>query len=181
MKFHHFFWKNQGAMSRDSDVFYNFYYAQFDVLIEMLSTWSDFDRYTEKLRRLRNDIVEKGLKIFDPKPNHFNTLNHGDFWLNNVMTKSMKDKDATPFGKIIFLDFQDSCWASPAIDLHYFLNTSLCDSLRPHAYEELILCYYEQLSTTLRKLKYRKIIPSKDEFFEQFNERYFYGKLRWYL
>lgn len=162
-------------MSRDSDVFHYFYYAQLDVLIELLSTWPDFGQYAEKLRRLRNDVVERGLKVFDPNPKHFNTLNHGDFWLNNVMVKPTIGENAAPFENVIFIDFQDSCWASPAIDLHYFLNTSLCESLRPHSFNELIQYYHGQLSSTLRRLEYKNHIPSQEEFFKQFNQRYFYG------
>lgn len=164
-------------MSRDSDVFHNFYYAQFDVMIEVLSTWPDFDRYTEKLRRLRNDVMERGLQMFDPDPNHFNTLNHGDFWMNNIMIKRTEGANAVPFQNVIFIDFQDSFWASPTIDLHYLLNTSLCELLRPHVFNELIEFYHEQLSTILNRLHYKKHIPTKGEFLKQFNQRYFYGKI----
>lgn len=169
-----------GAMSRDSDAFHTFYYAQLDVIIEVLSSWPDFVHYARKLRRLRNDIVEKGCQMFDPNPNHFNTLNHGDFWLNNVMIKhqtntNLDDNDRSTFENVVFIDFQDSCWASPAIDLHYFLNTSLCESLRPNSFNELVSFYHVHLAAALERLRYQQHIPTKDEFLAQFNARNFYG------
>lgn len=142
-------------------------------MIEELSTWPDFKQYAVKLRRIRNDVVEKGCQMFDPNPNHFNTLNHGDVWMNNIMIK--RSGDAEPFENVIFIDYQDSCWASPAIDLQYFLNTSLCESLRPDAFNELIYAYHEQLESTLSYLEYGQHIPTQVELIEQFNERNFYG------
>lgn len=101
-------------MSHDSDVYHNFHYAQLDVIIEVISTWPDFNRHTEKWRRLWNDVVEKRI-----------STNHGDFWLNNVMVKVANA--GASFENVIFIDFQDSCWASPAIDCiiyrtHHFVN-----------------------------------------------------------
>lgn len=160
-------------MSRDSDMFHNFYYAQLDVIIEVISKWPDFERYTEKLRRLRNDMVEKGLQMLDPNPNHFNTLNHDDFWLKNVMVKVANA--GASFENVIFIDFQNSCWASPAIDLHYLLNTSLCESLRPDYFNESIEYYHEQLSTTMRRMTFKQSVPAKEKFFSQFYARDFFA------
>lgn len=168
-----------GAMSRDSGVFHNFYFTQLDVIIEVTSKWPNYDRYTEKLRRLRNDVVERGCQMFDPNPSHFNTLNHGDFWLNNVMIKPGVGYigDDAPFENVIFIDFQDSCWASPSIDLHYLLSTSLCEELRPKSFIELIDFYHKQLSSILSRLEYKQHIPTNKEFLDQFNARHFYGEL----
>lgn len=168
-----------GAMSRASDVFYIFYYLQFDAMIDEISTWPDFNQYTEKLRRLRPNLIERGCQMFDPNPNHFNSLNHGDFWVNNIMIKyktdGKVDEVGSNFENAIFIDFQDSCWASPTLDLHYILNTSLCESLRPDSFNELVGFYHEELSKTLSRLNYREHIPKQQEFLEQFNARYFYG------
>lgn len=144
-------------------------------MIDVISTWPDFDHYTEKLRRLRRNLIEKGCQMFDPNPNHFNSLNHGDFWLNNIMIKHKTDDVESNFENIIFIDFQDSCWSSATIDLHYILNTSLCETHRPNTFKALLECYREELSMTLTRLSYRKHIPTREEFLEQFNARYFYG------
>lgn len=164
-------------MSRASNVFHKFYYLQLDALIDSITQWPNSSRYIEKLRKLRANIVEKGCQMFHANPNHFNTLNHGDFWLNNIMVKREEAMDGTAgaLENVIFIDFQDSFWGSPAIDLHYFLNTSLCESGRPMAFEELLNVYYMELVKTLTCLNYGKAIPTQHEFHKQFEARNFYG------
>lgn len=48
--------------------------TQLDALIELVSSWPDFDKYTEKLRRFHGKFVEKERQIFDADPKQFNTL-----------------------------------------------------------------------------------------------------------
>lgn len=77
-------WKNDpslGLMCRHTDAFNTFFITQFDVMLEVVSTWPDNKHYMEKLQRLRNNLLEKGAKTFDPQPNHFNTLIHGDMFV----------------------------------------------------------------------------------------------------
>lgn len=181
----HFLHSFVGAISRGSNVFHNFYYFHLDSLIESIADWPNSSRYVPKLQKLRPNIVERGCKMFDANSDHFNTLNHGDFWLNNIMVKqkeTIRSLEAecqslsSGIDDVIFIDFQDSCWSSPAIDLHYFLNTSLCESDRPQAFNELIDVYHGELTRVLKNLKYSKSIPTLREFHEQFNARNFYGK-----
>lgn len=68
-------------MSRHTDVFNTFYVTQFDVMMEVVSTWPDSVYYIEKLQRLRGNLMKKGAKAFDPQPNHFNTMIHGDMYV----------------------------------------------------------------------------------------------------
>lgn len=77
---------------------------------------------------------------------------------------------------MIFIDFQYSCCTSPAIDLHFFLNTSLQESLRPRRFDELIAYYHGNLETNLKRLGYRKLIPNLEQFKQQYHDKSFYGK-----
>lgn len=77
---------------------------------------------------------------------------------------------------IIFIDFQYACWTSPAMDLIYFLNTSLQESLRPRKFDDLIAYYHSHLETNLNRLEYKKSIPNLDEFKQQYHDKNFYGK-----
>lgn len=78
---------------------------------------------------------------------------------------------------MIFIDFQYSCFTSPAIDLHYFFNTSLQESLRPNRFDELIAFYHGHLVTYLTRLEYQKQIPNLDQFKRQYLDKSFYGNL----
>lgn len=160
----------------------SFFVTQLDAAVERISTWPDFTHYADKLRRLRGQVVERTRLAFDASPNHFNTLIHGDLWVNNMMIcwpngeePSASDNDSTP-DDVILLDFQFSCWTSPTIDLHYFLNTSACETLRSNHMDALIEFYHGHLAAFLQQLRYRKHIPAIDEFRTQFKEKSFYGE-----
>lgn len=77
---------------------------------------------------------------------------------------------------IIFIDFQYSCWTSPTVDLHYFLNTSLQESLRPSRFDDLIMFYHSHLERYLNRLGYKKSIPNLDQLKQQYHDKNFYGK-----
>lgn len=102
-------------------------------------------------------------------------------WVNNLLMEFIEtpdghDADSSVERNMVFIDFQFSSWASPTIDLHYFLNSSLEESLRPDCFDDLIAFYHENLVNNLKCIGYKKHIPSLDEFRQQYNERLFYGK-----
>ncbi|GJQ86764.1 hypothetical protein Trydic_g5559 [Trypoxylus dichotomus] len=74
-----------------------------------------------------------------------------------------------------YVDYQLCVYTSPAIDLHYFISTSLAyDALQNIDY--LLDFYYIRLLATLNKLKCNlKEIPSLKEFKDDFRRRSFYG------
>lgn len=153
--------------------FTNVYTTHLEIVIEIISKWPEFTVYAEKLRRQRNDLMERGNLAYDVNPNHFNTLVHDDLWNTNLMIKS-GDK---PFENIMLIDFQFSFWSSPTVDLHYFLNSSVNDDLRPQHFDEFVRFYYEQLVKLLQQLNYKKHIPTWTEFYEQYKDRMFFGIL----
>lgn len=78
---------------------------------------------------------------------------------------------------VVLIDFQYSCWTSPAIDLHYFFNNSLQESLRHCRFDELIAIYHDNLEATLKQLAYKQSIPTLEQFKQQYVDKNFYGKL----
>lgn len=80
-----------------------------------------------------------------------------------------------PIENMVFLDFQYSCFTSPAIDLHYFFNMSLEESLRPNRFDELIEVYHTHLETYLKRFEYKRPIPTLDQFKQQYLDRMFFG------
>lgn len=75
------FFPQLGLMSQHTNVYDTFYLTQLDAMIAAISTWPDANHYIEKFGRLRGSLVERGSKAFEPIPNHFNTLNHGDMFV----------------------------------------------------------------------------------------------------
>ena len=87
------------------------------------------------------------------------------------------DENEKSIENVIFIDFQISCWTSPTVDLHYFFNNSLQESLRPNRFDHLIEFYHENLAENLKRLEYKKQIPTLDEFKQQYKEKAFFGNL----
>lgn len=42
-------------------------------------------RYAEKIDKLAEKIYDKAAEISKCRPDEFNVINHGDFWVNNMM------------------------------------------------------------------------------------------------
>ncbi|XP_067633463.1 uncharacterized protein [Eurosta solidaginis] len=140
-----------------------------------VAQWEGYEYYARKLQNLQSKYIEFGKKMFEPTPGYVNVLAHGDIWTNNVMVKY--DKQTGEPLDVIIIDFQYSVWTSPALDLHYFINTSLNEDLHLnlHKQDELIHCYYDTFSDTLRKLKYKSFIPSLHKFHIHLDEKKFYA------
>lgn len=161
-------------MNRSTTTFDNMYGSMLDSLIQVVSEWGGYERYVDKLTKLRSTLIENGKRSFDAKAHQFNTLIHGDIWVNNTMFTYNADNEPD---KMMLVDFQFCCWSSPTIDLHYVMNTSLTDELRSHHQEELLQFYHSELSRMLASLQYKKHVPTLHEFYVQFTENSFYGKL----
>lgn len=144
----------------------------YDEVIALIAEWPDFSYYTEKLRKFRSHLIERERQGFDAVPNELNTLIHGDFWFTNTMLKYDGDR----LDNVALIDYQFNCWTSPAIDLHYFFNTSVNERLQMHHQHELVQYYHKKLTTILKRLNYQEHIPTLLEFQIQFLARSIWGK-----
>lgn len=154
------------------------YTGVFDALLDTISKWPEFSVYHEKMSRFRKDLVEKWHQVLDVNPKHFNTLVHNDLWPPNVMIKGVNSSEVAPFENIIFIDFQNTLWGSPTLDLHLFLNMSVCESFKPNRFDELVEFYYSHLVNLLKQLKYNGHIPTWTEFHAQYLDRKLSGILK---
>ncbi|TMW48479.1 hypothetical protein DOY81_006442 [Sarcophaga bullata] len=123
--------------------------------------------YHDKLIKLKPHVVDYGTRAYNSNPKHFYTLCHGDLWVNNMMMlyDSQSPKNNKSLKDVLLIDFQLCNWSSPAVDLHYFLHTSLEPSLQldVHAIDGLVQCYHTTLASTLRMLNYNGYIPTLHE------------------
>lgn len=71
-----------GLLSRHSSANDEFFLTQFDAMAEAISAWPNSSQYVPKLRRLRSKLLERICKAFDPEPHQFNTLIHGDLYVD---------------------------------------------------------------------------------------------------
>lgn len=147
--------------------------GQMDTLIEVVSNWPDYQYYANKLKKLRPKLMDKCRQGVLVSPGHFTTLIHGDLWTNNILFAY--DQTTNKLKIVALIDFQFCCWASPTLDLHYFFNTSLAETLRLHHQEELVQFYHKKLTESLETVHYKKHFPTLHEIQIQFQEKSFYS------
>ncbi|XP_055687441.1 uncharacterized protein LOC129792412 [Lutzomyia longipalpis] len=148
--------------SRDHPDARDFCLKQYDGLVELLSDLDGYEYYANKLIKFRDIFVEKGIELYDTQESNFNVLLHGDFWSNNMMFRY--DSANNPVD-VIFVDFQLPFWATPAIDILYFIHTSLKENLRLTKQNELVQFYYYALKEILIDgFKYTGKFPTLHEF-----------------
>ncbi|KAM7361423.1 uncharacterized protein ACRADG_011833 [Cochliomyia hominivorax] len=121
------------------------------------------EKYGKKCEGLVDRIMEDTVKCFDPDDRHFMTFAHGDYWTNNMMFQYPNGIEQEP-SDVCPLDLQLCVWGHPAIDLHYFFNTSLKEDLRLNKQQEFIKYYYDILKSTLEKLKFKGRLPTLFQF-----------------
>lgn len=109
-------------------------------------------------------------------PTEFNTLNHGDFWLSNLMCNYLPDGNVN---QVILIDFQICKWGSPALDLLFFIALSPSSDIRLKEFDHFVYIYWKRLTACLKLLKYKKRLPQlRDLHASLYNKKNsFYGKL----
>ncbi|XP_058119619.1 uncharacterized protein LOC131284805 [Anopheles ziemanni] len=127
----------------------------------VVSGWSEKGKFFANLmKHWGMDMFDASLKVSRADPQKFNVLNHGDMWCNNIMFHYTTDN---AIDEIVLIDYQISFWSSPAIDLLYFLMTSVNSDLRLPQLDYFIRYYHEQLMENLNFLDYTEKRPTLKE------------------
>ncbi|GAB0088777.1 hypothetical protein DMENIID0001_032410 [Sergentomyia squamirostris] len=151
----------KALFSRDGGDARDFCLALYDAGIDFVSKWPGYEYYVNKMKQFRKKFVEKGIEMCELDKD-FNVLLHGDMWNMNTMFKY--DHDGNPVD-VLFVDYQVPYYASPAIDLMYFIHSSIKEDLRLEKQDELVQYYYKHLKETLIDgFKYDGKFPSLLEF-----------------
>lgn len=81
------------------------------------------------------------------KEDLFNSISHNDFWVNNMMIQY--DGNQEPIS-VKILDFQLTKFAPIALDLLFFLFTSINYDLLRDSFDDLIKEYYAEFIRVLK-------------------------------
>jgi len=100
--------------------------------------------YLEKLENFfSGDLYDKMVHLTHER-NKYSVFVHGDCWTPNFLFKYGKDSNV-PVG-LKLIDFQLTRFASPALDISFFIYSCTDQDLREKHYEDLLKAYHASLS-----------------------------------
>ncbi|XP_031781522.1 uncharacterized protein LOC100116463 [Nasonia vitripennis] len=120
-----------------------------DHTIEVVCSDQRLVQYEQKIRGLitEQNGFESFMEIEKIEP--WISINHGDFWVNNIM---FQHDDEGKVKDIKFVDFQIALVCSPLKDLPYFLCASTSTNVMKNQFDELLDAYHAKLVQELDKL-----------------------------
>ncbi|XP_015190308.1 PREDICTED: uncharacterized protein LOC107073906 [Polistes dominula] len=136
-------------------------------LAAQVKNWPNFEKYAEKIDKLSDKIYSETCKVIKCRDDEFNVINHGDFWVNNMMFRYNDERKPIDH---IFVDFQMCTYTSPALDLQYFLSTSPNDDVYENKKDTLINEYYTTLCNTMKQLNCKTQPPSMEKLQKQIKD-----------
>ncbi|XP_077275264.1 uncharacterized protein LOC143904443 isoform X2 [Temnothorax americanus] len=152
----------------------NFFIMSVKALADEVANWPGMKKYSEKIAKLTDHIYKIGINATKPCEDEFNVINHGDFWVNNMLFKY--DNNGKPIQHIC-VDFQLCVYTSPAIDLQYFLSTSPSPDVIENKKDVLLNEYLSALSATLKQLGCKTQPPTIEELKAALKRRASYGMI----
>uniref|UniRef100_A0A3F2YQ50 CHK domain-containing protein n=1 Tax=Anopheles albimanus TaxID=7167 RepID=A0A3F2YQ50_ANOAL len=146
--------------------------------LEVAQDWPELNRtILDKLKALQPVYTQRIIECYtaeDPNPDGFKVLNHGDLWSSNMMFR-YDTGDSNDAREVMFVDYQLSNYASPGLDLAYFLFTSARQDVRDHRIPELSYRYHRSLLDGLT-IQYNGVyLPTYDAVQRQFGRYEFIG------
>ncbi|XP_017062102.1 uncharacterized protein LOC108102015 [Drosophila ficusphila] len=125
-----------------------------------LDKFSNGEAYREKLEKVLAGLSDEFMKLGAIDPSEFNALNHGDCWMNNLLFKVDSKGELED---VVFVDFQNPKFGTPAMDLLYFIMTSVHIDYKLDYFDFFIRHYHEQLTKHLDILGFTGRQPSLRE------------------
>ncbi|XP_075145403.1 uncharacterized protein LOC142220261 [Haematobia irritans] len=130
--------------------------------INMLSSYEEFSIYAEKIKDMKDDIVQACIdeyQAYSLNKGHGDilVLNHGDFHMKNLMFKFNDDRQMED---VIMVDFQISSYGPSNVDLTYSEYLLLSSELRMKR-NELMYYYFSEFLRILKKINYDGKLPLK--------------------
>lgn len=154
-------------------------------LVEKNSTYQYDEAFMENCKRFKKNHLENGaLKLMQSilkKDEIFSIILHGDYNRNNVLFKyEQLDGFDNPTG-IKMYDFQEIRYATPVIDIAFFMYMNIHSSLREQLWDNLLEYYHETLVESLIDILKcdkddERLKPySFENFMQHFSKHAFYG------
>ncbi|XP_069701078.1 uncharacterized protein [Periplaneta americana] len=148
----------------------NFSKGMAKTFVEELKTWpKEWSKYVQKVSDFSEVIMERLHENIRRREEDFNVLAHVDLWVNNVMFRDEEPRS------LRIVDFQWAHFSSPALDLHYFIDSSLSPEVRDKHRDRLFEEYHSSLSTSLRALGYTKTPVTLQDIHDEYARKSTFG------
>jgi hypothetical protein len=125
-----------------------------DVLEMLKAHYPQSSLYLNKYEHFVGDAEDRIMKLFydDSKNEAYNVITHGDLWVNNLMFHYPPGPSGKEPDEMSFLDFQQTRYSSPAMDIGRLLFVGTDRMMRDAHRHDLLRCYHDSLSETVRQL-----------------------------
>ncbi|XP_046684248.1 uncharacterized protein LOC124370012 isoform X2 [Homalodisca vitripennis] len=118
-------------------------------LFEYIEAVDKFKKYSNIIKDSSGSLYDTVAEVVKPREEDFNTMIHGDSWTNNMLFRYGNNGSVE---EIKLLDFQLVRYASPLVDIVYFIWTSANDDVRTNKLDELYKIYTDELNKSLSKI-----------------------------
>ena len=130
-------------------------------LLKYIDRWAISEEDKEKFRKL--DVLKLIMDGYARKDSSFNTILHGDCWLNNMMFKYENGKPVS----VKLLDFQVSNYNSIGLDLNYFLFTSAKEYVKLNHLDDVFKTYHDTFLSITGEIEGFTVERVRKEFVER--------------
>ncbi|XP_063709353.1 uncharacterized protein LOC134837891 [Culicoides brevitarsis] len=138
------------------------------------------EKVLRDVQQLQRKVGSSPVKLFDTfrEIDDFSVIVHGDFNRNNLMFKQDSN-----FLEMRMIDFQQVRFASPCLDLAFFMYVNIDPAERNKLWEKLLLKYHEKLLTYITEIlkiekdDFRLKPLNLENFLEHCKKKFLYGLL----
>lgn len=90
---------HSGQIAMNGGAWNEWYETLANAMIDEIQTWEGFEEYAEKLDQIREIFIEQAADVFEDKEMFPIVLNHGDYWMNNIMFRY--DEQGRPIDSVM--------------------------------------------------------------------------------
>ncbi|ROT79095.1 hypothetical protein C7M84_002194 [Penaeus vannamei] len=110
------------------------------------------EKTLEKLRTNRAAVKRRIKSLLLPQNQKIKCLCHGDYWNNNFMFRSDRADGLSDPDAIMLVDWGNTQWYTPVLDLQYLIHTSTQLDFRREHREEILQHYHSVFTAVTTKL-----------------------------
>lgn len=125
--------------------------VQIDIALDAVSKMYGGTIIEERAKKFLTDgtLYDKMVKLTHTR-NRYSVISHGDCWTPNflIYTTKFDDRDVPVKAKMI--DFQLARYASPVIDIAFFIYSCTTEEIRVQYYDDLIKSYHSSLCELIK-------------------------------